>query len=41
MGTLGVVLGLLVHASLGLLSDILLRAAERKTLSWRHGLKAS
>jgi sulfonate transport system permease protein len=36
-----VVLGLLVYALLGLLSDLGLRAAERRTLSWRRGLKAA
>ncbi|MEU5876240.1 ABC transporter permease [Spirillospora sp. NPDC047279] len=36
-----VVLGLLVYASLGLLSDLALRTAERRVLSWRRGLQAS
>jgi sulfonate transport system permease protein len=36
-----VVLGLVVYASLGLLSDLALRTAERRTLSWRRGLRAS
>ncbi|MDX6741873.1 ABC transporter permease [Actinocorallia sp. A-T 12471] len=36
-----VVLGLLVYASLGLLSDLLLRTAERRALAWRRGLQAS
>ncbi|MEU8077923.1 ABC transporter permease [Catellatospora citrea] len=36
-----VLLGLLVYALLGLLSDLLLRFAERRTLSWRRGLKAT
>lgn len=36
-----VVLGLLVYALLGLLSDLLLRIAERRTLQWRRGLKAT
>jgi sulfonate transport system permease protein len=36
-----VLLGLLVYALLGLLSDLLLRIAERRTLSWRRGLKAT
>ncbi|MFC6086456.1 ABC transporter permease [Sphaerisporangium aureirubrum] len=36
-----VVLGLIVYASLGLLSDLALRTAERRTLSWRRGLRAS
>lgn len=36
-----VVLGLFVYAALGLLSDLLLRIAERRTLAWRRGLKAS
>ncbi|MEV0459368.1 ABC transporter permease subunit, partial [Catellatospora methionotrophica] len=36
-----VLLGLLVYALLGLLSDLLLRLAERRTLSWRRGLKAT
>jgi sulfonate transport system permease protein len=36
-----VVLGLFVYAALGLLSDLLLRMAERRTLAWRRGLKAS
>ncbi|GAA3222670.1 ABC transporter permease [Actinocorallia longicatena] len=36
-----VVLGLVVYASLGLLSDVALRTAERRVLSWRRGLRAS
>ncbi|MGC5011555.1 ABC transporter permease [Streptosporangium sp. DT93] len=36
-----VVLGLVVYAALGLLSDLGLRVAERRTLSWRRGLRAS
>jgi sulfonate transport system permease protein len=36
-----VVLGLFVYALLGLLSDVLLRVLERRTLSWRQGLKVS
>ncbi|GAB2570531.1 ABC transporter permease [Paractinoplanes abujensis] len=36
-----VVLGLFVYAGLGLLSDLLLRIAERRVLSWRRGLQAS
>ena len=36
-----VVLGLLVYALLGLVSDLALRTAERKVLSWRRGLQAS
>lgn len=36
-----VVLGLLVYALLGLLSDLALRTAERRVLSWRRGLRAS
>ncbi|MEU8379992.1 ABC transporter permease [Streptosporangium sp. NPDC048865] len=36
-----VVLGLVVYASLGLLSDLALRIAERRALSWRRGLQAS
>ncbi len=36
-----VVLGLLVYALLGLLSDLALRTAERRVLSWRRGLQAS
>jgi sulfonate transport system permease protein len=36
-----VLLGLLIYALLGLLSDAALRAAERKALSWRRGLKAT
>jgi sulfonate transport system permease protein len=35
-----VVLGLFVYAGLGLLSDVLLRVVERRTLAWRRGLKA-
>jgi sulfonate transport system permease protein len=36
-----VVLGLLIYALLGLLSDLLLRAAEKRTLVWRRGLRAT
>ncbi|GGM08295.1 MULTISPECIES: ABC transporter permease [Micromonospora] len=36
-----VVLGLLVYALLGLASDLALRVVERRTLSWRRGLRAS
>jgi len=36
-----VVFGLLVYATLGLLSDVLIRIAERKTLAWRRGLQAA
>jgi sulfonate transport system permease protein len=36
-----VVFGLFVYAALGLLSDLLLRAVERRTLAWRRGLRAS
>ena len=36
-----VVLGLFVYAGLGLLSDVLLRALERRALAWRRGLKAA
>ncbi|MBE1489764.1 ABC transporter permease [Plantactinospora soyae] len=36
-----VLLGLLVYALLGLLSDLALRTAERRTLTWRRGLQAS
>jgi sulfonate transport system permease protein len=36
-----VVLGLFVYAALGLLSDLLLRVLERRTLVWRRGLRAS
>ena len=36
-----VVLGLFVYAALGLLSDLLLRMAERRALAWRRGLKAA
>jgi sulfonate transport system permease protein len=36
-----VVLGLFVYAALGLLSDLLLRAAERRALAWRRGLRAA
>ncbi|MBF9130120.1 ABC transporter permease [Plantactinospora sp. S1510] len=35
-----VVLGLLVYALLGLLSDLALRMLERRTLTWRRGLQA-
>ncbi|MFB4283985.1 MULTISPECIES: ABC transporter permease [unclassified Nonomuraea] len=36
-----VVLGLLIYALLGLLSDLALRTAEGRALAWRRGLKAS
>jgi sulfonate transport system permease protein len=36
-----VVLGLFVYAALGLLSDLILRAVERRTLAWRRGLRAA
>ncbi len=36
-----VLLGLFAYAVLGLLSDVALRAAERRALSWRRGLQAS
>ncbi|WP_433797235.1 ABC transporter permease [Actinoplanes sp. CA-252034] len=36
-----VVFGLLVYAGLGLLSDTLIRIAERRTLAWRRGLQAT
>ena len=36
-----VVLGLFVYAALGLLSDLLLRIAERRALAWRRGLRAA
>ncbi|GLZ01957.1 ABC transporter permease [Actinoplanes sp. NBRC 103695] len=36
-----VVLGLFVYATLGLLSDVLLRVLERRALAWRQGLKAT
>ncbi|MFC0032816.1 ABC transporter permease [Micromonospora chaiyaphumensis] len=36
-----VVLGLLIYALLGLLSDLALRYAERRTLTWRRGLRAT
>ena len=36
-----VVFGLLVYALLGLLSDVLIRTAERRTLAWRRGLQAT
>ncbi|GAB3070659.1 ABC transporter permease [Micromonospora schwarzwaldensis] len=36
-----VVLGLLVYALLGLASDLLIRYAERRTLTWRRGLRAT
>jgi sulfonate transport system permease protein len=35
------VLGLFIYALLGLLSDLLLRIVERRTLQWRRGLKAA
>ncbi|MET8253933.1 ABC transporter permease subunit [Micromonospora sp. NPDC005197] len=36
-----VVLGLLVYALLGLISDLALRVAERRMLTWRRGLRAT
>ncbi|MBO4160922.1 ABC transporter permease [Micromonospora antibiotica] len=36
-----VVLGLVVYALLGLLSDLALRILERRTLTWRRGLRAT
>ncbi|MFB9445518.1 ABC transporter permease [Dactylosporangium vinaceum] len=36
-----VVLGLVTYALLGLLSDLALRAAERRLLAWRRGLQAA
>ncbi|MEV0718802.1 ABC transporter permease [Asanoa sp. NPDC050611] len=36
-----VVLGLFVYGLLGLASDLILRAVERRALAWRVGLKAS
>ncbi|MFI7211229.1 ABC transporter permease [Micromonospora maritima] len=36
-----VVLGLLIYALLGLASDLLIRYAERRTLTWRRGLRAT
>ncbi|MEU7792177.1 ABC transporter permease [Micromonospora tulbaghiae] len=36
-----VVLGLLIYALLGLASDLLIRFAERRTLAWRRGLRAT
>lgn len=36
-----VVLGLLIYAVLGLLSDLGLRFAERRALAWRRGLRAT
>ncbi|MFG1656016.1 ABC transporter permease [Micromonospora chersina] len=36
-----VVLGLLIYALLGLVSDLALRYAERRTLTWRRGLRAT
>jgi sulfonate transport system permease protein len=36
-----VVLGLLIYAVLGLLSDLALRYAERRMLTWRRGLRAT
>ncbi|MFA1542739.1 ABC transporter permease [Actinomadura monticuli] len=36
-----VVLGLLVYATLGLLSDLVLRVLERRLLAWRRGLRAT
>ncbi|HWS39249.1 MAG TPA: ABC transporter permease subunit [Actinoplanes sp.] len=36
-----VVLGLVIYALLGLLSDVLIRILERRTLTWRRGLQAT
>lgn len=36
-----VVVGLLVYALLGLVSDVVLRILERRTLAWRRGLTAT
>ncbi|MFB4307054.1 ABC transporter permease [Actinomadura sp. GTD37] len=36
-----VVLGLVVYAALGLLSDLVLRILERRLLGWRRGLRAT
>ncbi|WP_229401753.1 ABC transporter permease [Micromonospora okii] len=36
-----VVLGLVVYALLGLISDLALRLAERRMLTWRRGLRAT
>lgn len=36
-----VLVGLFVYALLGLLSDLILRVVERKTLTWRRGLQAT
>ncbi|MFI9639866.1 ABC transporter permease [Micromonospora sp. NPDC051925] len=36
-----VVLGLVIYALLGLLSDLALRVLERRTLTWRRGLRAT
>ncbi|GAB3933642.1 hypothetical protein GCM10027614_05020 [Micromonospora vulcania] len=36
-----VVLGLLVYALLGLISDVALRVLERRMLTWRRGLRAT
>lgn len=35
-----VVLGLVMYALLGLLSDLIVRLGERRLLQWRHGLRA-
>ena len=36
-----VLVGLFIYGALGLLSDVLIRAAERRVLSWRRGLQAT
>ncbi|WP_238433415.1 hypothetical protein [Micromonospora tarensis] len=36
-----VVLGLVVYALLGLISDSALRVLERRMLTWRRGLRAT
>jgi sulfonate transport system permease protein len=36
-----VVVGLLVYALLGLGSDLVLRVLERRSLTWRRGLRAT
>jgi len=35
-----ILVGLLVYSALGLASDRLVRALERRTLSWRQGLQS-
>jgi sulfonate transport system permease protein len=36
-----VLVGLFIYALLGLLSDLILRIAERRALTWRRGLRAT